>query len=99
MLSQTPRPPYHRLKWGRLRQGPAGWYQTRIPRTNLGSLLLRTADFEKALLSKHSSLVKTMRLTQESTADVEFPKKPQKDDSNSEQSTSSESSAEEEAEI
>ena len=40
-----------------------------------------------------------MRLTQESTPDVEFPKKPQKDNSDSEQSTSSESSIEEEAEI
>ena len=40
-----------------------------------------------------------MQLTQESTTDVEFPKKPQKDDSDSEQSTSSESSTEEEAEI
>ena len=40
-----------------------------------------------------------MQLTQESTADVEFPEKPQKDDSDSEQSTSSESDAEEEAEI
>ena len=58
-----------------------------------------TVDFGKAPPSKHSSLVKTTRLTQESTADVEFPKKPQKDDSNSKQSTSSESSAEEEAEI
>ena len=58
-----------------------------------------TVDFEKAPPSKHSSPVKTMRLTQESTADVEFPKKPQKDDSDSEQSTSSESSTEEEAEI
>ena len=56
-------------------------------------------DFEKAPLLKHSSLVKTMRLIQESTADIEFPKKPQKDDSDSEQSTSSESSTEEEAEI
>ena len=55
-----------------------------------------TVDFEKAPPSKHSSLVKTTRLTQESTADVEFPEKPQKDDSDSEQSTSS---AEEEAEI
>ena len=58
-----------------------------------------TTDFEKALPSKHSSPVKTMRLTQESTADVEFPEKPQKDNSDSEQSTSSESSTEEEAEI
>ena len=58
-----------------------------------------TVDFGKALPSKHSSLVKTMQLTQESTADVEFPEKPQKDDSNSKQSTSSESSAKEEAEI
>ena len=58
-----------------------------------------TADFEKALPLKHSSLVKTTRLTQESTADIEFPKKPQKDDSDSEQSTSTESSIEEEAEI
>ena len=58
-----------------------------------------TVGFEKAPLSKHSSSVKTMRLTQESTANVEFPKKPQKDDSDSEQSTSSESSTEEEAEI
>ena len=58
-----------------------------------------TVDFEKALPSKHSSPVKTMRLTQESTADVEFPEKPQKDDSDFEQSTSSESSTEEEAEI
>ena len=58
-----------------------------------------TVDFGKVLPSKHSSLVKTTRLTQESTADVEFPEKPQKDDSDSEQSTSSESSAEEEAEI
>ena len=58
-----------------------------------------TADFEKAPPSKHSSPVKTTRLTQESTADVEFPEKPQKDDSNSEQSTSSESSTKEEAEI
>ena len=40
-----------------------------------------------------------MQLTQESTADVEFPEKPQKDDSNSEQCTSSESLTEEEAEI
>ena len=40
-----------------------------------------------------------MQLTQESTADIEFPKKPQKDDSDSKQSTSSESSIEEEAEI
>ena len=58
-----------------------------------------TADFEKAPPLKHSSLVKTMQLTQESTADVEFPHKPQKDDSNSEQSTSSESGTKEEAEI
>ena len=58
-----------------------------------------TADFGKAPLLKHSSLVKTMRLTQESTTDVEFPEKPQKDNSNSKQSTSSESGAEEEAEI
>ena len=58
-----------------------------------------TADFEKALPSKHSSPIKTMGLTQESTADVEFPEKPQKDDSDSEQSTSSESSTKEEAEI
>ena len=58
-----------------------------------------TVDFEKAPPSKHSSPVKTTRLTQESTADVEFPKKPQKDNSNSKQSTSSESSTEEEAEI
>ena len=58
-----------------------------------------TVDFEKALPLKHSSLVKTTQLTQESTADVEFPEKPQKDDSDSEQSTSSESSIEEEAEI
>ena len=58
-----------------------------------------TVDFEKALPLKHSSLVKTMQLTQESTADVEFPKKPQKDNSDSKQSTSSESSIEEEAEI
>ena len=43
--------------------------------------------------------VKTMRLTQESTTDIEFPKKPQKDDSDSEQCTSSESSTKEEAEI
>ena len=56
-----------------------------------------TLDFEKAPLLKHSSLVKTTRLTQKSTTDVEFPEKPQKD--NSEQSTSSESSAKEEAEI
>ena len=40
-----------------------------------------------------------MQLTQESTADVEFPEKPQKDGSDSEQSTSSEFGAEEEAEI
>ena len=58
-----------------------------------------TVDFEKAPPLKHSSLVKTTRLTQESTTDIEFPKKPQKDDSDSEQSTSSESSIEEEAEI
>ena len=58
-----------------------------------------TVDFEKALPSKHSSPVKTTRLTQESTTDVGFPEKPQKDDSDSEQFTSSESSAEEEAEI
>ena len=58
-----------------------------------------TADFEKALPLKHSSPVKTTRLTQESTADVEFPEKPQKDDSDSEQSTSTESSIEEETEI
>ena len=58
-----------------------------------------TVDFEKALPLKHSSLVKTMRLTQESTADIEFPEKPQKDDSDSKQSTSSESSIREEAEI
>ena len=58
-----------------------------------------TVDFEKALPSKHSSPVKTTRLTQESTTDIEFPKKPQKDNSDSEQSTSSESSIEEEAEI
>ena len=58
-----------------------------------------TVDFEKAPPLKHSSLVKTTQLTQESTADVEFPKKPQKDDSDSKQSTSSESSIEEEAEI
>ena len=58
-----------------------------------------TADFEKAPLLKHSSPVKTTRLTQESTADVEFPEKPQKDNSDSEQSTSSESSIEEEIEI
>ena len=32
---------HHQLKWGRLCQDPAGWYQTRIPRMNLGSLLLR----------------------------------------------------------
>ena len=56
-----------------------------------------TVDFEKAPPSKHSSLVKIMRLTQESIADIEFPEKPQKDDS--EQSTSSESSTKEEAEI
>ena len=41
MLSQTPRPPYHWLKWGRLCQGSAGGYQTRTPWMNLGSLLLR----------------------------------------------------------
>ena len=100
MLSQTPRPPYHWLKWGRLRQGPAGWYQTRIPWMNLGKPAPQiTADFQKAPLSKHSSPVKTTRLTQESTTDVEFPEKPQKDDSDSEQYTSSESSTEEEAEI
>ena len=58
-----------------------------------------TADFEKALPLKHSSSVKTTCLTQESTADVEFPEKPQKDDSDSKQSTSSESSIKEEAEI
>ena len=58
-----------------------------------------TVDFKKTPPLKHSSLVKTTRLTQESTADVEFPEKPQKDDSDSEQSTSSESSIEEEAEI
>ena len=58
-----------------------------------------TVDFEKAPLLKHSSLVKTMQLIQESTADIEFPEKPQKDDSYSEQSTSSKSGAEEEAEI
>ena len=58
-----------------------------------------TADFEKVPLSKHSSLVKTKQLTQESTADIEFPEKPHKDDSDSKQSTSSESSTEEEAEI
>ena len=58
-----------------------------------------TADFEKVPPLKHSSLVKTMRQTQESTADIEFPKKPEKDDSDSEQSTSSESSIKEEAEI
>ena len=40
-----------------------------------------------------------MRVTQESTADIEFPKKPQKDDSDSKQSTSSESSIKEETEI
>ena len=55
-------------------------------------------DFEKASPLKHSSPVKTTRLTQESTTD-EFPKKLQKDDFDSEQSTSSESSIEEEAEI
>ena len=60
---------------------------------------LITMDFEKALPLKHSSPVKTMCLTQESTADIEFPEKPQKDDSHSKQSTSSESSIEEEAEI
>ena len=60
---------------------------------------LITVDFEKALPLKHSSPVKTTCLTQESTADVEFPKKPQKDDSDSEQSTSTESSIEEETEI
>ena len=58
-----------------------------------------TVDFEKALSLKHSSLVKATRLIQESTTDVEFPEKPQKDDSDSERSTSSESSAEEEVEI
>ena len=58
-----------------------------------------TMDFEKAPPSKHSSPVKTTRLTQESTADIEFPDKPQKDNSDSKQSTSSESSTEEEAEI
>ena len=58
-----------------------------------------TVDFEKALLLKHSSPVKTTRLTRESTADIEFPEKPQKDNSDSEQSTSSKSGAEEEAEI
>ena len=58
-----------------------------------------TADFEEAPLLKHSSPVKTTRLNQESTADIEFPEKPQKDDSDSKQSTSSESSIEEEAEI
>ena len=58
-----------------------------------------TVDFEEAPPLKHSSPVKTMRLNQESTTDIEFPKKPQKDDSDSEQSTSSESSIEEEAEI
>ena len=58
-----------------------------------------TTDFEKALPLKHSSPVKTMQLTQESTTDIEFPKKPQKDDSDSEQSTSNETSTEEEAEI
>ena len=94
MLSQTPRPSYHRLKWGRLCQGPVGWYPTRIP-----WIPQITVDFEKAPPLKHSSPVKTARLTQECTTDVEFPKKPQKDDSDSEQSTSSESSAEEEAEI
>ena len=57
-----------------------------------------TADFEKALPLKHSSPMKTTRLTQESTTD-ESPKKLQKDDSDSEQSTSSESSIKEEAEI
>ena len=56
-------------------------------------------DFEKAPPLKHSSPVKTMRLTQESTPDIEFPKKPQKDNSDSKQSTSSESGTEEEAEI
>ena len=40
-----------------------------------------------------------MRLTQESTTDVEFPEKPQKDDSNFKKSTSSEFSTNEEAEI
>ena len=54
-----------------------------------------TLDFEKALPLKHSSLVKAMQLIQESTTDIEFPKKPQKDDSNSKRSTSSESGAEE----
>ena len=58
-----------------------------------------TADFEKAPPLKHSSPVKTTRLTQESTTDIEFPKKPQKDNSDSKQSTSSESSAKEETEI
>ena len=58
-----------------------------------------TTDFEKAPLLKHSSPVKTTQLTQESVADVEFPEKSQKDDSNSKQSTSSESSTEEEAQI
>ena len=56
------------------------------------------ADFKTALPLKHSSPVKTTRLTQESTAD-ESPKKLQKDNSDSEQSTSSESSIKEEAEI
>ena len=56
-------------------------------------------DFEKAPPLKHSSLVKTTQLTQESTTDIEFPKKPQKDDSDSEQSTSSESGTKEEPEI
>ena len=60
-----------------------------------------TADFEKAAPSKLSSPVRTTRLTWESTADIEFPEKPQKDnsDSYSKQSTSSKSSIEEEAEI
>ena len=40
-----------------------------------------------------------MCLTQESTPDVEFPEKPQKDDTDSGQSTSNESSIKEEAEI
>ena len=55
-------------------------------------------DFKKALPLKHSSPVKTMQLTQDSTTD-ESPKKLQKDDSDSKQSTSSESSIKEEAEI
>ena len=58
-----------------------------------------TADFEKALPLKHSSLVKTTQPTQESTAGVEFPKKPQKDSSDSKQPTSSGSSTKEEAGI